>query len=227
MGKEPVLVVGVVGHVRHWGLANDDSSAVRDQCYYPLAQVPDPLIRFWSSVMSVAVRTQVPPRNILESLRHEIRGATGDQTIYQVRTMEELVSASLSRQRFLLTLFGVFAGVALILACVGIYGVLAYLTSQRVPEIGVRIALGASASEVIWLVLRESLGFISSGVLIGSAAAYFAVRLLSQSVPGVQSIDPPASAAMVLFLVTAALLASFVPALRASRIEPMQVLRQE
>src|SRR5438067_8347200 len=97
----------------------------------------------------------------------ELRGAAGDQALYEVHTMEQLASATLARQRFLLLLFGVFASLALLLACIGIYGVLAYLTGQRVPEIGVRMALGASAADVIWLVLRQSLGMIFTGVAVG------------------------------------------------------------
>src|SRR6202030_4770233 len=101
-----VEVVGVVGHVRHWGLAADDQSRVRDQMYYPFAQVPAPLLHFFSSIMSLTVRTTTPPMNIVEPLRHELRGAAGDQALYEPRTMEQLVSASLGRQRFLLLLFG-------------------------------------------------------------------------------------------------------------------------
>jgi predicted permease len=227
MGDGPVLVVGVVGHVRHWGLASDDRSRVRDQMYYPFAQVPGRLLHFFSSVMSIAVRTKVPPLDIVQPLGHELRGAAGDQALYEVRTMEELVSASLARQRFLLLLFGVFAGLALLLACIGIYGVLAYLTRQRVPEMGIRIALGASRGDVMWLVLRQSLEMIVVGAAIGTTAALFAGRVLQRTVDGMQPTSASTFAIMIPFLVVAALLASFLPARRASRIDPVVALRQD
>jgi ABC-type antimicrobial peptide transport system permease subunit len=141
--------------------------------------------------------------------------------------MEHLASASLARQKFLLLLFGIFAGVALLLACIGIYGVLAYLTNQRVPEIGVRIALGASGGRVLALILRQSLAMILAGVGLGSIAAGAAARVLVRTVPGVQP-DPFTSFAVLLpILIAAALIASFIPARRASRLDPMRALRQE
>lgn len=141
--------------------------------------------------------------------------------------MEQLASDSLARQRFLLLLFGIFAGLALLLACIGIYGVLAYVTSQRVPEIGVRMALGASARDVRRLVLRQSLSMILGGVGAGVAAALVAARLLERLVAGVRSTEPLTFAIMISVLVVAALCASFVPARRASRVDPMRALRQE
>jgi putative ABC transport system permease protein len=137
-------------------------------------------------------------------LRQEVRGATGDQTLYEVRTMEQLVGASLARQRFLLLLFGAFAGSALLLACIGIYGVLAYLTGQRVPEFGVRMALGASARDVLRLVLGQSLGMVAAGVGLGTAAAFMAVRRLERFVQGVQPAGPSTFAIMISVLVAAA-----------------------
>ena len=223
----PTKVVGVVGHVRHWGLARDDQAQMRDQIYYPFAQVPDHLMRLFSSFTSMAVRTSIKPLNVVEPLRREVRGATGDQTLYEVRTMEQLASASLARQRFLMTLFGIFAGLALLLACIGIYGVLAYVTSQRVPEIGVRVALGASRGDVLWLVLQHSLLMIFAGVGAGIAAALAAGRVLEHSVEGMQPTGPLTFATMISVLVVAALVASFVPARRASRVDPMSALRQE
>jgi predicted permease len=227
MGPAPVLVVGVVGHVRHWGLASDDQAAVRDQFYYPFAQVPDPLVRRWSELMSIAVRTRVAPLSIVEPLRRELRGATGDQVLYEIRTMEQLAAETLARQRFLLVLFGVFAGLALLLACIGIYGVLAYLTNRRVPEIGVRMALGAGAGTAVRMVLSESLVMIFAGVSLGVAGAFAAGRLLARLVDGVRGAEPFTVAVMIAILVTAGIAASFIPARRASRVDPIRALRQE
>jgi len=141
--------------------------------------------------------------------------------------MEQLVSASLSRQRFLLLLFSIFAGLALLLACIGIYGVLAYLTNQRIPEMGVRIALGASARSVLWLVLRQSLGMVVIGVAVGMFAALAAGRLLRHSVEGMRPSEPLTFAIMISVLVAAALFASFIPARRAGLVDPVKALRQE
>jgi predicted permease len=226
MASVPVTVVGVVGHVRHWGMAGDDDAQVRDQLYYPFAQVPDSLMRRWSELTSIAVRTAVDPLTLLEPLKSDLRGATGDQVLYEPRTMEQLASATLARQRFLLMLFAVFAGLALLLASIGVYGVLAYLTNQRVPEIGVRMALGASASNVIAMVLRESLWMITLGVGIGIAGAIAAARLLQQYVVGVRWAEPATFVTMVGVLTASALLASFIPAKRASQVPPTAALRE-
>ena len=227
MGTDPLRVVGVVRHVRYWGLAGDDTAHVRAQLYYPFAQVPDRLLRRWSELMSIAVRTGVPPLSVVAPLRRAVRGATGDQVLYEVRTMEELASGTLAQQRFLLLLFGVFAGLALLLASIGIYGVLAYLTSQRVPEMGVRMALGANAGDVVWLVLRQSLAMILAGAGVGIAAALVAGRVLERLVAGMRPAEPATFAIMVSVLVLAGLCASLVPARRASRIDPVRALRQE
>lgn len=227
MGYGPFVVVGVVGHVRHWGLAGDDQAQVRAQFYYPFAQLPDKYLKRWSELMSIAVRTEVAPLSEVESLRRELRGAAGDQVLYGVHTMEQLADDSLALQRFLLMLFSVFAGLALLLACIGIYGVLAYLTGQRVPEIGIRIALGASPNGVMWMVLRQSLGMILVGVGIGAAAALAAGRVLQRLVQGMQPAQLLSFAEMVPVLVLAALIASLLPARRASRVNPVIALRQD
>jgi predicted lysophospholipase L1 biosynthesis ABC-type transport system permease subunit len=223
----PTKVLGVVGHVRHWGLADDDRARVRAQIYYPLAQVPDSLLRLFSSFMSVAFRTTVPPLNMVEPLRRSMRGHSGDQALYEVRTMEQLADATLARQRFLSLLFSIFAGLALLLACIGLYGVLAYLTAQRVPEIGVRMALGASAGNVVWLVLRQSLAMIVSGVALGMSVAFALGRVLERLVQGIGPTETSTFAIVIPVLMLAAVIASVVPARRASRVDPISALRQE
>ena len=223
----PVRIVGVVGHVRHWGLAGDDRSRVRDQMYYPLAQVPPPLLRTFASFMSIAVRTTIVPLDIVEALRRDLRGASNDQALYDVRTMEQLVSGSVARQRFLALLFSIFGVVALFLACVGVYGVLAYLTSQRVREFGVRMALGATPRDVTQLVLRQSLVMITVGAAIGAAATWVAGRVLLRLVDGMRALEVSTVTTTTAILVIAALIASYVPAMRASRVDAMTALRQE
>jgi predicted permease len=226
-GSKPVLVVGVVGHVRHWGLAGDDLSPVQDQCYYPLTQVPDQLTKFFSSILSVVVRTNVPPLNTVDALQREIRGAMGDQSLYELRTMEQLASASLDQQRFLLFLFGIYSAVALLLACVGIYGVIAYLMSQRVPEIGVRMAMGAKPSDIIRMVLRQSFVIVLVGIGVGFLASFGTGRILQNLVPGLQPSQAAIFVVVLPLLLAAALVASYIPARRAAKVEPMVALRNE
>src|SRR5690348_10040452 len=227
MDYGPFVVVGVVGHVRHWGLAGDDRAQVRAQFYYPFAQLPDKFLRRWSELMSIAARTEVAPLSEVGPLRRELRGAAGDQVIYGVHTMEQLADNSLALQRFLLLLFGIFAGLALVLACIGIYGVLAYLTRQRVPEIGIRIALGASPQGVQWMVLRQSLGMTLVGVAIGTLAALAAGNVLHRVVEGMQPMQASTFAMMIPVLMVAASAASYLPARRASRVNPVVALRQQ
>jgi predicted permease len=227
MGPAPVQIVGVVSHVRHWGLAGDDESSIRDQMYYPFAQVPDSLIPFFSTLMSVAVRTDVPPLNVVKPLEEEIRRSSSGSTLYEIRTMDQLASESISRQHFLLVLFAIFAGLALLLACVGIYGLLSYVTGRRVREIGVRMAIGATPQSVVRLVLGQSILMIATGLAAGIAGSLAAGRLLASSVTGVRSNDPFAFVIVTGVLIAAALAASLIPAIRASRIDPTIALRYE
>jgi putative ABC transport system permease protein len=220
-------VIGVVRHVQHWGPASDDEAKVRAQFYYPFAQVADAYLRRWSELMSVAVRTNAAPLALVDPLQREIRGASGDRVFNQILTMEQIASTSLAQQHMLMLLFGIFSGLALLLACIGVYGLLAYLTSQRVSEIGIRMAVGATASDVVILILRQSIWMVLIGVSMGIAGAIVAGRLLERFVAGVKSLEPLTFAAMVFLLILAALFASYIPARRASRIDPMRALRQD
>jgi ABC-type antimicrobial peptide transport system permease subunit len=141
--------------------------------------------------------------------------------------MDQLAEATLARHRFLLVLIGAFAGAALLLACIGVYGVLAFLSRQRVPEFGVRMALGADARDILGLVLKQSVGMIAVGVTIGSLLAYVTEQLLERWVSGIQLGDPVPFVSMVAILIGAALVASVVPARKASRTSPVTALRQE
>jgi predicted permease len=227
LGPAPSTVVGVVDHVRHWGLAADDSAQLRDQLYYPFAQVPTRLMRLFSSFMSVVVRTEGPPATIEGALRAQLRGLNHDQALYGVRTMEQVAAGTLNHQQFLATLFAIFAALAVVLACIGIYGVLSYVAGRRVPEFGVRMALGASSHSVMSEVLRHSASMVSIGVLLGAGGAWVAGRSIAQVVQGVQPAQPVTALAMIAVLVVAALAASAAPAWRASRTDPLQVLRQD
>lgn len=227
VGAAPLEIIGVVGHVRQWGLAEDDQSRVRDQMYSPFAQLPDRFVRVLSSVMSMAVRTRSSPMQTINELQRELRGASGDQTLYQVRTMQELVDTSLARQRFLSILFCAFAALSLLLACTGIYGVLAYLTAQRTSEIGIHMAMGASIQDVLRLVLWEGLKMALAGVGAGVIAALAAGQALRHAVAGLQPASSSTFVLIIPLLTLAALLASFVPARRASMVDPLKALRQD
>ncbi len=227
MGGGPVTIVGLVGHVRHWGFATDDQASVRAQLYYPFAQVPDANVRRWSELMSIAVRTTIDPEQVVGPLRRALRGAAGDQVMYQVQTLDALADGTLARQRFLMVLFSAFAGIALLLACVGIYGVLAYLTNQRVSEFGIRVALGATRGAVMRLVLGQSLRLIVTGATLGLLSSIAAAALLVRFVDGVGRLEPITVVVMLSVLVAPALLASFIPARRAGLVDAMHVIRQE
>jgi predicted permease len=225
MGTEPLEIVGVVGHVHHWGLAEDDSAAVRAQIYYPFDQVQDVLMRRWSDLMSIAVRTSGTPLAVVPRLRDALRGSANDQVLYEIRTMDQLANDSLARHRFLMLLFTVFGGAALLLSCIGVYGVVAYLTRQRLPEYGLRIALGARSIDVVRLVLIQAAPMIISGIGAGTLLAFAAARLIGRWVPGVQPNAPLPYFLMVGVMTAAALFASVLPARKASHADPSQVFK--
>ncbi|HET9217844.1 MAG TPA: ABC transporter permease [Terriglobia bacterium] len=227
MGPDPLEVVGVVGHVNHWGLAEDDSATVRAQLYYPFEQVPDVLLRRFSGLMSIAVRTTGTPGPLLPALRDALRGSANDQVLYEIRTMDQLAINSLARHRFLMLLFTVFASVALLLSSIGVYGVIAYLTRQRLPEYGLRMALGAHSTHVIRLVLRQAAPMIFAGIGVGSLLALAAGRLIGRWIPGVQPDAPLPYVTMIAVMTATALLASLLPARKATHVDPSKVFRME
>jgi putative ABC transport system permease protein len=215
---EPVAeVVGVVGRVKMESL---DSDSNRVQGYFPFLQIP-------SGGMTVVLKSSTDPSQIVAAARQQILAVDPDQPIYEIRTMDQIRSESVASQRLNLTLLSIFAGVALILALVGIYGVMSYAVTQRTHEIGIRIALGAQSSNVMQMVIGNGMLMAGTGVGIGLVGAFLLTRWMSSMLFGVGAKDPLTFIAVPMILLGVALLACFVPARRATKVDPMIALRYE
>jgi len=220
-------IVGVTGHVKHFGLDNDAHATIQAQFYFPLMQVPDKFMPLLSKGVEFVMRTRVPPETLLGAIRHTVGQSNSQQVVYGVETMDETIARSLAARRFAMDLLGVFAALALLLACVGIYGVISYLASQRMHEIGIRIALGAQRANVLRLVIGEGTRMALVGVALGTAAALGLTRLMANQLFGVSAHDPLTFVGMALLLTIVAIGACYLPARRAMRTDPMAALRQE
>jgi putative ABC transport system permease protein len=212
-----VTVVGIVRRVKMEGL-NTDSNRV--QSYYPYLQNP-------SGSMSIVVRTAGDPASIANVVRQQVLAIDPDQPIYEVQTMGQIWTDSIAPDRLYLMLLGTFAAVALVLAAVGIYGVMAYSVTQRSHEIGIRMALGAKQSDVLAMVLRHGMTLAVMGLAIGLGGAWAATRAMSTLLFGVSATDPITFAAISVVLTGVALGACLVPARRATKVDPMVALRHE
>jgi putative ABC transport system permease protein len=164
-------VVGVTGHVKHFGLDSDAHATIQAQFYFPLMQLLDKFMPLLSKGVEFVMRTRVPPETLLGAIRHTVGQLNSQQVVYGEETMDETVARSLAARRFAMDLLGVFAALALLLACVGIYGVISYLADQRMHEIGIRIALGAQRANVLCLVIGEGARMALIGVALGTVAA--------------------------------------------------------
>jgi putative ABC transport system permease protein len=223
-----VRVVGVVGHVEHYGL--DGSAGEKPQIYYSFYQLPDDIVPIFRAEVSLAVRTGRSQASVMPAIRKTVAEAGSDQPIYHVRTMQELVSGSMARQRFPMLLLVAFAGLALVLAVVGTYGVMSYSTTRRAHEIGIRMALGAERNHVLRMVIEQGVRLAVTGVAIGATAALILARLVasfSHLLYGVGSADPLTFVGVSVALVGAVILACYMPARRAARFDPMVALRHE
>jgi predicted permease len=220
-------IVGVVGHVKHFGLDMDVKSKVQYQFYLPFFQVPDLFLPALSGNVTLMARTQADPNSMTAAIKKEALAVDKDQPINNVRTMEQILSTSISQQRFSMLLLGIFAGVALILAAVGIYGVMSYSVAQRTHEIGIRLALGASRSDVLRLVVGQGMALTAAGVSAGLIGAFLLTRLMESLLFAVSATDPLTFIVIALLLAGVALAASFVPARRATKVDPMIALRYE
>lgn len=222
-------IVGVVGHIRHSGLG-DPAALTQVQAYAPLAQFPDKFVRSVYAGLTFVVRTPLDEASILPQIEAAVSGQTGGQPIYEIHTMRDIISDSMMAQRFPMILLGVFAGLALLLASVGLYGVVSYSITQRVREIGIRMALGAGRGSIFQMVIRQGMQLAVAGVVIGATAALFlvhAVSSFSHLLYGVGRSDPVTFLCVSLVLLAVAILACWLPARRATRVDPMIALRHE
>ncbi len=219
------VVAGVVADVKLYTL-NEIGPA--PTLYFPLAQFTAPKGSGWRSFgMNLAVRTRLDPLSAIAAITSSVREIDVDVPLLNVRTMDDAVSASLSPQRFAMLLLAAFAGLALLLAVVGIYSVMSYSVSRRTHEIGIRVALGASRADVLMLVVRQGLVLALIGSVIGIAGALLLSRLMSSQLYGVSPTDPITFVAVSILLTVVALAACYIPARRAMQIDPMVALRYE
>ncbi|HEX4228983.1 MAG TPA: ABC transporter permease [Bryobacteraceae bacterium] len=211
-----MTIVGVVGDTKLYGLANPS----RLEVYVPFRQ--------WaSSEMQLIVKSRVDPAALISAIRHVVASVDKDQPIFAIATMEQLVDDSVSTRRITLILLGLFSVLALVLAAIGIYGVISYAVAQRTHEIGIRLALGAQSKDVVRMILAQGATITGAGVVIGIIAALGLTRLMSKLLFAVSAADPSTFAAVAIMLMLIAMVACYIPARRTLRVDPMIALRDE
>jgi predicted permease len=223
--EPPREIIGIVGDVRNQGLNNNPDPIM----YVPVAQVKDGVTALNNRIIPItlAIRTNVEPNSLSKEIQEELRVASGGLPVARVRSMELVRGESTSRTDFNMTLLVIFAGVALLLAAIGIYGLIAYSVQQRTQEIGIRMALGASLQDVRKMVVKQGMTLALIGVLLGVGAALGLTRLMTSLLYGVKASDPVVLVSAAVALGAVALLATYVPARRASRVDPIVSLRYE
>ena len=216
-------IVGIVHDVKHAGL----DAPNKPETYYHYLQVPMPWMSFVEGTMTAVLRTSAEPASPAAAARGEVRKMDSSLAVFNVHTMDSLVDSSLAQPRFRTTLLSAFAGVALILAAIGLYGVIAYSVARRTNELGVRMALGAQRTDVLKLVMGQAAWLAFTGIEIGLVLAFAVMRVISKLLFGVNATDPLTFIATALLILVVALAASLIPALRAIKVDPMVALRYE
>jgi putative ABC transport system permease protein len=215
-------IVGVVGDIRNYGLDAD----VKPEAYVPLQQSGPEYLSNVASAMNVIVRSPNDSSTLASTLREQVQALDKDQPVSEIRTMEWYLADSMAQRRFNMLLLGAFAGLALVLAAVGIYGVIAYTVEQRTHEMGIRIALGAKGGDILKLVFANAMVTTLAGIVIGLAAAFGLTRLLQGLLYQVTATDPFVFAVIPILLLAVAVIATYIPARRAMKVDPITALRE-
>jgi predicted permease len=223
---DPQTIIGVIGHVKNWGLDSDDAQSLRAQMYEPLRQFPDQEVPRFAAGVRVVLRGAGSQQQF-DAVRALVKSLNGQNIIYNPQAMNEAIAGSLSRRRFAMILLDSFAILALLMASLGLYGVISYLVERRTQELGIRIALGAPSWNVLRLVLADGLKMAAGGLAFGLIASLGLTRLLSGMLYGVSTTDPFTLLAIATLLIVVAALACYIPALRATRVDPLVALRHE
>lgn len=223
-----VRVVGIVGHVKQMSLDEEAFGGTMEESYFPFAQIPDPWLRD-AGTGGLLVRTSISPLTVLPALRQSLLGTRHDRPIEEIRGMDEIIGGSMTLvlRRLLMTLLGGFAALALVLASVGIYGVISYSVNQRIQEMGIRMALGAQAVEVHWMIVRHGMWSAMIGAGTGVGVSLVVTRTIKSMLYEVKPSDPITLGAVALILTGVALAACWIPARRASRVDPVIALHYE
>jgi predicted permease len=225
--EDSLQIVGVVGHTKQWDLGPDENQPLQTQLYIPFRAMSDDDLRGGISGVNVMMRSDGAGLALWDSIRGAVQSHNSQNIITRPQTMNDVIAGSLARRRFSMTLLNAFAAVALLLASVGLYGVISYLVGQRTHELGVRIALGAGRREVLRLVINHGMKMALGGVAIGLIAAFGLTRLMANMLYGVSPTDPVTFAAIALLLAAVAMAACLVPAWRATKVDPLVALRHE
>jgi predicted permease len=220
-------IVGVVGHVKQWGLDENSHTYVQPQCYFPLSQIPDQFVPLMSRGTFVFMRTAGPPLSEAGAIRQVLGRYDSQLVTYDVLALDTIIERSLAARQFSMVLLGIFAGLALVLSGVGIYGVISYISGQRTHEIGVRMALGAQPADVLRMIVGQGAGLAVIGVAIGAVAAFGLTRLMGTMIFGISAHDPLTFGGVAIVLSLVAVLACYFPARRATRVDPLTALRYE